>query len=99
MVFTNLQRPFLPGPALTRAREGVCTGFQALDRRKAHLLFKVIAYCNERGATIFTCNKGVRDWLEMLAGAEVLATAILNRLLHHCHVLQVDGRSFRLRQM
>ena len=35
----------------------------------------------------------------MLAGDEVLATAILDRLLHDCHVLQIDGRSFRLRDM
>ena len=34
-----------------------------------------------------------------LAGDEVLATAILDRLLHHCHVIQIDGRSFRLRDM
>ena len=35
----------------------------------------------------------------MLAGDEVLATAILDRLLHHCHVIQIDGPSFRLRDM
>jgi DNA replication protein DnaC len=74
-------------------------GFQALDRREAHLLFKVIAHRYEKGSTIITSNKSVRDWPEMLAGDEVLATAILDRLLHHCHVLQIDGRSFRLRQM
>lgn len=74
-------------------------GFQALDRREAHLLFKVIAYRYERAATIITSNKSVREWPEMLAGDEVLATAILDRLLHHCHVVQIDGRSFRMRQM
>ena len=46
-----------------------------------------------------TSNKGIRDWPEMLAGDEVLATAILDRLLHHCHVVNIDGRSFRLRDM
>jgi len=35
----------------------------------------------------------------MLAGDEVLATAILDRLLHHSHVLSIDGRSFRLREL
>ena len=35
----------------------------------------------------------------MLAGDEVQATAILDRLFHYCHVLQIDGRSFRLRDM
>ena len=38
-------------------------------------------------------------WSEMLAGDEVQATAILDRLFHYCHVLQIDGRSFRLRDM
>jgi DNA replication protein DnaC len=74
-------------------------GFQALDRRDAHLLFKVISYRYERGSTVITSNKGIRDWPEMLAGDEVLATAILDRLLHHCHVVNIDGRSFRLRDM
>ena len=35
----------------------------------------------------------------MMRKPEVLATAILDRLLHHCHVIQIDGRSFRLRDM
>ena len=74
-------------------------GFQALDRRDAHLLFKVISYRYERGTTIITSNKSVGQWPEMLAGDEVLATAILDRLLHHCHVVQIDGRSFRLREL
>lgn len=74
-------------------------GFQALERRDAHLLFKIISYRYERGSTIITSNKSIGQWPEMLAGDEVLATAILDRLLHHCHVVQIDGRSFRLREM
>lgn len=74
-------------------------GFQTLDRKDAHLLFKVISYRYERGATIITSNKSISQWPEMLAGDEILATAILDRLLHHCHVVTIDGRSFRLREM
>ena len=74
-------------------------GFQALDRRDAHLLFKVVSHRYERGSTVITSNKGIREWPEMLAGDEVLATAILDRLLHHCHVVQIDGRSFRLKEL
>jgi DNA replication protein DnaC len=74
-------------------------GFQAFDRRDAHLLFKVISYRYERGSTIITSNKSIREWPEMLAGDDALATAILDRLLHHCHVVQIDGRSFRLREI
>ena len=74
-------------------------GFQALDRRDAHLLFKVVSHRYEKGSTIITSNKGIREWPEMLAGDEVLATAILDRLLHHCYVIQIDGRSFRMREV
>jgi len=35
----------------------------------------------------------------MLAGDEILATAILDRLLQHCHVVSIDGKSFRLKEM
>ena len=54
-------------------------GFQALDRHQAHLLFKVINHRYERGSTLITSNKSIREWPEMLAGDEVLATAILDR--------------------
>src|SRR5690625_4291945 len=74
-------------------------GFQALDRKDAHHLFKVISHRYEKGATIITSNKSISQWPEMLAGDEILATAILDRLLHHCHVVNIDGRSYRLRQM
>lgn len=74
-------------------------GFQALDRRDAHLLFRVIASRYERASTIITSNKSLQEWPDMLAGDEVLATAILDRLLHHAHVLQIHGRSFRLRKL
>lgn len=74
-------------------------GFQALSRRDAHLLFKVISHRYERASTVITSNKSIRDWPEMLAGDEVLATAILDRLLHHCHVVQIDGKSYRVRKL
>jgi hypothetical protein len=40
-------------------------------------------------------HKSIRKWPEMLAGDEVLATAILSRLLHHCRVVHVDGSSYK----
>lgn len=74
-------------------------GFQALDRHNAHLFFKVISQRSNQGSIIITSNKGIREWPEILAGDEVLTTAILDRLLHHCHVLQIDGRSYRLKNI
>jgi DNA replication protein DnaC len=52
-----------------------------------------------RGAILITTNKSVRDWTELLAGDEALAAAILDRLLHKAHVLNIKGRSYRLRDL
>jgi DNA replication protein DnaC len=46
---------------------------------------------------ILTTNKSVEDWPEILAGDEVMTTALLDRLLHKSHVLNIRGRSYRLR--
>ena len=74
-------------------------GFQAFDRRDAHRLFQLVNFRYERASTIITSNKSITEWPAMLAGDESLATAILDRLLHHCHVLQMDGPSYRLRRL
>ena len=58
-----------------------------------------VSYRYGRGAMIITTNKSIRDWTELLAGDEVLATAILDRLLHRSHVLNIKGRSYRLRDL
>ena len=58
-----------------------------------------MSYRYGRGAIMITTNKSVRDWTELLAGDEVLATAILDRLLHRSHVINIKGRSYRLRDL
>ncbi len=73
--------------------------FQVLDRGDAHLLFKVVNARYERVSTIITSNKGIRDLEKMFAGDEFINTAILDRLLHHCHIVHVDGSSYRLWEM
>ena len=52
----------------------------------------VINYRYERGSTIITTNKSVKDWPEILAGDEVMATAVLDRLLHRSQVINIKGR-------
>jgi len=74
-------------------------GFEPLDRQAASLFFRLISYRYGRGSILITTNKGIKDWPELLAGDEVLATAILDRLLHHSHVLNIKGRSYRLRDL
>lgn len=74
-------------------------GFQPLSRQEASLLFRLVSYRYGRGSTLITTNKSVKDWPEILAGDEAMATALLDRLLHHCHVLNIRGRSYRLRDL
>lgn len=44
-------------------------------------------------------NKTVEDWPEISAANKAMAAALLDRLLHHCHVLKIRGRSYRLRDL
>ena len=74
-------------------------GFEPLSRQEASLFFRLVSYRYGRGSLLITTNKGIRDWPEILAGDEVLATAILDRLLHRSHVLDIKGRSYRLRDL
>jgi len=74
-------------------------GYDPLTREQASLFFRLVSYRYGRGAMIITTNKSIRDWTELLAGDEVLATAILDRLLHRAHVLNIKGRSYRLRDL
>ena len=74
-------------------------GFQPLTRSEASLFFRLVSYRYQRGSTLITTNKAVKDWPEILAGDEAMAAALLDRLLHHCHVLNIRGRSYRLRDL
>ena len=74
-------------------------GFQPLSRLEASLFFRLVSYRYQRGATLITTNKAVKDWPEILAGDEAMAAALLDRLLHHCHVFNIKGRSYRLRDL
>jgi DNA replication protein DnaC len=74
-------------------------GFQPLSRLEAGMLFRLVSYRYQRGSMILTTNKSVKDWPEILAGDEVMTTALLDRLLHRSHVLNIRGRSYRLRDL
>lgn len=72
-------------------------GYQPLNREEAHLFFQFVSYRYERASTVITSNKSVGDW-GALFGDDVLTSAILDRLLHHCHVVNMKGRSYRLKR-
>jgi DNA replication protein DnaC len=61
------------------------------------LFFKLVNARYERGAMILTSNRGFAEWGEVF-GDTVVATALLDRLLHHAVVIQIEGSSYRLRQ-
>jgi DNA replication protein DnaC len=74
-------------------------GFQPMSRGDASLFFRLVSYRYQRGSTLITTNKAVKDWPEILAGDEAMATALLDRLLHRCHAFNIKGRSYRLRDL
>ena len=63
-------------------------GFEPMNREDASLFLHLVTYRYGRGAIIINTNKSIREWTELLAGDEVLVTAILDRLLHHARVGQ-----------
>ena len=71
-------------------------GIWPYDRESATAFFSLVSARYERGSIILTSNKGFADWGELL-GDTVIATAILDRPLHHNHVLNIRGESYRLR--
>jgi DNA replication protein DnaC len=71
-------------------------GYLPLSRTEANMVFQLISRRYERGSTIITSNKSFAEWGQVL-GDDVLATAILDRLLHHCHVIAINGPSYRLK--
>ena len=66
-----------------------------VEKKEAVSLFNVINQIYERTSFIITTNKKPAEWAEML-GDEVLATALLDRLLFQCEVIQLSGKSYRL---
>jgi DNA replication protein DnaC len=71
-------------------------GYLPLEPDAAHLFFQLVSRRYESGAMLITSNRAVSEWGTVFADA-VVATAILDRLLYHSHVLTIRGDSYRLR--
>lgn len=71
-------------------------GYQPLNRVQANLVFQVISKRYEKGSVLLTSNKTFGEWGHIFSD-DVLATAILDRLLHHCDVIAINGPSYRLK--
>jgi DNA replication protein DnaC len=72
-------------------------GFTAMDRVAAEHLFRLVAAAYEQRSLIISTNVEFERWTRFLPD-ETVATPILDRLLHHCHVVRLAGESFRLRE-
>ena len=72
-------------------------GFVLLSKTGAELLFEIFSQRYERGSILVTSNRPFEEWTEIF-GSERLTGALLDRLTHHVHILEMNGESFRLKQ-
>ena len=72
-------------------------GYLPFEPDAAHLFFQLVCRRYEKGSIMVTGNRPVGEW-DIVFGDSVLATAILDRLLHHSHVVAIKGESYRLRE-
>ena len=72
-------------------------GYTPIDKREANLFFNLISELYEKSSLIITSNKSFEEWAEMM-GDEIMTTAMLDRLLHHGKIFNLDGESYRLKE-
>lgn len=72
-------------------------GYLPFGREEANLFFNVVAKRYERGAIVLTSNLPFTQWASAFADDQTLTAAMLDRLLHHAHIVQISGESYRLR--
>ncbi len=70
-------------------------GYVPMDRQRANLFFQLISCCYEKGATIVATNKPFDRWGQVF-GDDVIASAILDRLLHHSGIFMISRPSYRI---
>ena len=72
-------------------------GYLPIDKKGADLLFQVISQRYERGSIILTTNKPFKKWPEIFNNDSTLASAVLDRLLHHAETVPIEGPSYRMK--
>jgi DNA replication protein DnaC len=72
-------------------------GYLPINRTQANYLFQIIAKRYEQGSIIITSNLNFGQWDQTLGNDKTLTAALLDRLLHHAHILQFKGKSYRLK--
>jgi len=71
-------------------------GYTPIERREANLFFNLISEMYEKLSIVITSNKSFENWAEMM-GDSVMTTALLDRLLHHARIFNLDGESYRIK--
>lgn len=72
-------------------------GYLPFGRDEANLFFNVVAKRYERGSMVLTSNLPFTQWASAFADDQTLTAAMLDRLLHHAHIVQISGDSYRLK--
>ena len=72
-------------------------GYLPVTQDGAVLFFQLINARHEQASTVLTSNKGFEEWGSVF-GDEVMAAALIDRLLHHCHIVNISGNSYRMRE-
>ena len=73
-------------------------GYLGIDKEGADLLFQLVSRRYERRSTVVTTNVGIGAWSKVF-GDPVTASAIADRVCHHCHVIRITGRSYRMKDL
>jgi DNA replication protein DnaC len=72
-------------------------GYLPVDQKGANLLFQVFTARYERNSTVITTNRMFKDWSKTFDNDATLTSAVLDRIVHHCEVIVIEGRSYRLK--
>jgi DNA replication protein DnaC len=72
-------------------------GYLPISRTGAMLFFHLMSRRYEHASTVLTSNKSFEEWGEVF-GDDVMASALIDRLVHHCHIVNIRGNSYRMRQ-
>ncbi len=93
--YKSFLRRSILGPSLLIVDE---IGYLPMTGEQANLFFQVVAKRYEVGSIIITSNLPFGQWGDVFGGNEALVSAMLDRLLHHAHIVQIRGESYRLRE-
>ena len=72
-------------------------GYLPVDKLGAELLFQVLAGRYEKASTIITTNRIYKEWNKTFANDNAMTAAVLDRVVHHCETIIIEGQSYRLK--